>query len=545
MLAVTFGGIFVLSTFIGLVTSGIEHKLGELRKGRSLVVEQGHTVILGWSPHVFSIIPELVLANENRPRSCIVLMADRDKVEMEDELRDKIGPTGRTRIVCRRGNPIDLDDLAIVNPNAAASFIVLSPDGEDPDSHVIKTILALTNNPGRRRDPYHIIAEMRDPKNEQVARMVGGAEAQILLVGDLIARITVQTCRQSGLSIVYTELMNFGGDEIYFQEEPRLVGRSFGDSLLAYEDSAPIGLRFADGTIKLNPPMDTRIEAGDRIIAISEDDDTIRLSGKVDHGIAESAIRQGRRPPREPERTVIIGWNRWATTILNELDNYAAPGSEVAVVADLDGVPEQIALACPHLTNQTVTTRRGDTTDRRILDSLDLPSYQRVITLGYSDHLPPQEADARTLITLLHLRDIAVKAGRPFTVVSEMLDVRNRQLAEVAQADDFIVSENLVSLLLAQVSENRELSLVFEDLFDARGSELYLNPAADYVETGRAVSFYTVVEAARRRGEVAIGYRLCADAREPGKSYGVVVNPPKSKPVSFRDEDRIIVLAET
>ena len=39
-----------------------------------------------------------------------------------------------------------------------------------------------------------------------------------------------------------------------------------------------------------------------------------------------------------------------------------------------------------------------------------------------------------------------------------MLDVRNRELAEVTQADDFIVSDKLVSLMLAQVSENKDLT---------------------------------------------------------------------------------------
>lgn len=39
MLGVTFFGIFVVSILIGLLTSGIENKLEELRKGRSRVIE--------------------------------------------------------------------------------------------------------------------------------------------------------------------------------------------------------------------------------------------------------------------------------------------------------------------------------------------------------------------------------------------------------------------------------------------------------------------------------------------------------------------------
>ena len=54
----------------------------------------------------------------------------------------------------------------------------------------------------------------------------------------------------------------------------------------------------------------------------------------------------------------------------------------------------------------------------------------------------------KTLVTLLHLRDIAERDETPFSIVSEMLDLRNRELAEVAGVDDFIISEHLVSLMM-------------------------------------------------------------------------------------------------
>src|SRR5690606_30718410 len=104
----------------------------------------------------------------------IAILADKDKVEMEDEVRDKVPDLRGSWVVCRTGNPIDPDDVGIVNPNDSRSVIVLAPEGAaNPDSHVIKTILALTNNPGRRREPYHIVAEIRDPKNLEPARLVG------------------------------------------------------------------------------------------------------------------------------------------------------------------------------------------------------------------------------------------------------------------------------------------------------------------------------------------------------------------------------------
>jgi voltage-gated potassium channel Kch len=552
MLGVTLGGIFIVSALIGVINNGIEDKLDELRKGRSFVLERDHTLILGWSPKIFTILSELVLANENRSKPRIVILAEKDKVEMEDEIRDQVGDTRNTKIICRTGSPLDLKDLEIVNPRETRSIIILAPERENPDPEVIKTILALTNNPDRRPEPYHIVAEIEDVRNLEVARMVGREEVQLIATGDLISRIIVQTSRQSGLSVVYTELLDFGGDEIYFTEEPKLVGRPFGDALMAYEDSCIMGLRQRDGSIRVNPPMDTRIEAGDRVIAISEDDDTVKVLDDLEPwetlesrvGVDAAAIREGTRRAPRPERTLILGWNAGGVAIAQELDRYVAPGSALTVVADSEGAREAVETECAELTNQKVSFIEADTTARRALNGLNVPEYDQIILLCYSDTLDEQEADARTLITLLHLRDMAEKGGHDFRIVSEMLDVRNRELAEVTQADDFIVSNKLTSLLLSQVSENRDLNAVFADLFDPKGSEIYLKPASDYVEPGREVSFYTVVSAARRRGEVAIGYRLEADSKNAAKAYGVVVNPKKSNKLMLGQKDWVIVLAE-
>lgn len=541
MLIVTLGGVFIISTLIGVLTSGIEAKVEELRKGRSFVVEEGHTLILGWSPQIFTILSELIEANTNKRRACIVILADRDKVEMDDEIRAKIPDTRTTRIVCRSGNPLDLTDLEITNPSRARSIIVVSPQSEDPDIEVVKTLLALTSQPGRDPERPHIVVELRNSKNLEVAKLVGRSEAQILLVGDLISRITVQACRQSGLSVVYTDLLNFGGDEIYFKEEPKLVGRTFGEALLAYEDSALIGLKTREGTT-VNPPMDTRIAAGDRIIVIAPDDDQIRLAENKtkDVHIEEGAIQQPRPSVQRPERTLILGWNQRGPSILRELDHYIARGSQTLVVANLPGFGSQ---SVP-VANQELRFREADTADRRVLDGLGIPEVDHIIVLSYSDRLVPQQADAQTLITLLHLRDMSEQAGRRFSIVSEMLDVRNRELAEVTHADDYIVGDHLVSLLLAQVSEDKDMNAVFTDLFDPEGAEIYLRPAHEYVRAGHEVSLYTVVEAARRRGEVLIGYRKANQLHDAAHAYGVVLNPKKSTRATFTEGDKIIVLSD-
>jgi voltage-gated potassium channel Kch len=288
--------------------------------------------------------------------------------------------------------------------------------------------------------------------------------------------------------------------------------------------------------------MDTRIAPGDKLIAISADDDTIKLSDLTTHPIQADIIRtSASHVPAKPERGLILGWNDSAATIVSELDNYVAKGSSLTIVSEK--VFEDDIKAVGKLKNQKLVFRPGDTTDRDLLNELNIADFDHVIVLA-DVNLEQQAADARTLITLLHLRDISEKDSTPFSIVSEMLDLRNRELAEVARVDDFIVSDHLISLMLSQLSENGNLFDVFTDLFDPEGSEIYLKPITDYVALGQPVNFYTVTEAARRRGEVAIGYRIVRQLHDPEKSYGVRTNPKKSEEAVFSAEDKIIVLAE-
>jgi ion channel POLLUX/CASTOR len=544
MFVVTLGGIFLVSTLIGILTSGLESKLDQLRKGRSLVCETDHTVILGWSPQIFAIVSELVLANESRKESAIVILAEKDKVEMEDALGERVTWPRHVRLVCRTGSPIDPADLRLVNPNEARAIIVVAPEEGDPDAHVIKTILALVNGPERREGKYHIVAEIRDASNLEAARLVAGDEAQILPVSQLIASITVQTCRQSGLSQVYTELLDFGGDEIYVTEaDPNVVGKSFGDALFLYDSATLLGLVRSNGKVELNPPMNKKIKKGDSVIVISEDDSKIRTVRESKDKVDTASIKPKPEREAQKEQILILGWNDRGAAILSELDRYVAPGSAVSIVhnnEDLRSVIEEIGT---ELENLRVSFDVGDTRSRKTLDRVTVQPYDHVITLAPSNELGPQDADARTLVTLLHLRDIGSKTGRAFSIVSEMLDVRNQKLAEVTRADDFIVSDKLVSLMMTQIAETPALGEVFQELFDPEGSEIYLKPAGDYIEIGKRASFATILESARQRNEVAIGYRLAKDASDVNKSYGVHLNPKKGTEVQFDPTDKVIVLS--
>lgn len=548
MLFVTLGGIFVLSALIGIINQGFNAMIERLRRGHSAVIETGHTVILGWGPKIFTLLHELGEANANQRNACVAILADRDKVGMDATIAAELGKH-RLRVVTRRGSTMSPDDLHLVSLNTTKSIVVLAPEHDatgavmaahESDTVVLKTLLAITK--AAPDGKLHIVAELLDERSESVARMVAGDTAALILAAPLISRLLVQTGRQPGLSVVYTELLDFAGSEIYVQPEPALTGKTFREAVFAYDSSTVIGLITAAGEMVLAPPPDRRLASGDQLVAISEDDDTVVLDGAPGSPVAidEAAIIEpAQRTASRPERTLVLGASKRLGRVLTELDAYVAADSTTLVVGESE--PPSEALARLH--NMSVTTRIGDVTERATLEALDVTSFDHVLLLSETVNRTQEMADARSTVTLLHLRDLERRAGKKVPITSEILDIQNRELATVAEADDFIVSNTLVSLMVAQVAENPHLVAVFDELFSAGGFELYLKPASDYVTPGEH-PFGLLCEAAIRRGQIAIGYRLARSARDAGAGFGIVVNPSKRAKLKVSPGDNVIVIAE-
>ena len=101
---------------------------------------------------------------------------------------------------------------------------------------------------------------------------------------------------------------------------------------------------------------------------------------------------------------------------------------------------------------------------------------------GTATKLTIDDADSRTLLTLLTLREMwPVDATPRVRIIAQLLDQANAALADTTGVDDFIVSDALASLMLAQLSERAELQAVFDDLFDPNGAVVELRPAHRFV----------------------------------------------------------------
>lgn len=542
MLFVTFAGIFLAATIIGLVSSSIDSRVDSLRRGKSLVIESGHTLIVGWSDKLPTIVAELVEANVSERGRAIVVLTGEDTVEVTEDIRSVVTDLKTSRLVVRSGMTTRVHDLAQGNPQDAKSVIVLR-SSEGSDAQVVKSVLALTRLvPGL--EGVTVVAEIDNAHTAQALKQAAGPSLITVTPMDVIARIGAQVSRAAGLGAIYQELLDFDGDEMYTVEVGSTwIGRNFGELLLGASNATVIGLRHSDGSVELSPSPGTTLAAGDFVIGIAEDDSTFVFDRPP---VAWQPTGDRRLDPVEKtqERTLIVGWSDLAPLIAHEIEIHVAPGSELHVMVNEDLHDVSRVGQSMSLTQQALIIHEGDPIDRSaIVRVMDEGPFDHIMLLSEREQFSTDEADARTLLTLMHVRGVAEGTPHEENVVAELLDPHDVELGGTSDNHDFIVSQKLISLLMSQLSESPHLAPVFADLFDSDGAVVALHPAQRYLPLGET-TFGEIVAAARDWGTVAIGYRSAAASGQDGTlGGGLRVNAPKDHRITLSDGDSIVVIA--
>jgi voltage-gated potassium channel Kch len=535
MLAVTLFGIILVAALIGIISNALNSRLEKLSKGKSKVIEKNHTVILGWNSKGVQLVKEILLSNGPHLKSAIVILANKDKVQLEDEILRRVGSLGKTRIVVRSGRPMSRTDLSIVSLDSAKSIIMLSPDfTEDADTYSIKTCLAIKSVDNPPSSSTSIVGEIRDSSNLEAAELVSEGAVHWVLVEQIVNRLIVQTCRQNGLSSVFTELLDFSGSEIYLSKHGKLKGLTYGEVSQMLEASVAVGV-IREHDVVLNPRNDMVLSDSDTLIVVAEDGDHLQIDDK---GHIEEDFIVGNVPEsNSAASTVILGSNSGINVLIAELDKDSTYGSQIVVVT------QNIGAMNLETENIQLTIVEQDPTKRKVLEAVDVASFDHIIIVANRDLNDVQHADAKTLHTLLLVRSLT-SSNNHINIVSEILDDHNRKLAETSRADDFIVSDKIVSHVIAQIAVNKHLSPVFNTLFAAGGKRISMVPVENYVRTGVPVTFDTVVASALRAGKSAIGYRLETLKNEPGSMHGVRLNPDRKATVEFSKGDTLVVLGK-
>lgn len=529
MFLATLCGLFLTSILIGIIATGVEDKLSNLRKGTSVVQEDDHTVIIGFDNNVFAILRELIEANTNKNKACIVILGEESKEEMEDAIASHISDTKTTKIICRSGSLHESYALERCSIETSKSVIINVHD----DAETVKVLLALAayiKGKNLRNTELCFIASLQDKQYVEAANIAGEGRAAIIFAKDAIARIISNTCRQHGLSQVLTELFNFSGHEIYFEKVPELTGKTFKDATLSFSNAVAIGL-FSNGKVTLNPTMDTIIGEDDQIVLVELDDGVYEYH-EAKKGDADKICSGASIAAKASNNLIVLGSNEKLPTILEEYSKYVQPETRVVVVDDdLDeaklGTYDNILIS---VCTEVVT--------RELLCKFIDENASNILLLN-DDSQDPETSDSQTLLRLILLRDIADKSELHFSITTELQSVDNQRLASQARVDDFVIGSNFASLMMSQISENPKMIPLIEDLLDEDGSELYMKPVANYVNIGVPVDSYTLTESAALKGEIYLGYRHMGSEKT-----NVVVNPRKDEKIVFGEHDQIVVIAE-
>lgn len=573
MIFATIIGLLILSTLIGLIASKINERLTNLRRGRTSVHETDHVLILGWNNAIFDLVREIHMSSSPDPGPRVVVLAHYDNLMMMEDLNGFIhqesikqaqaGIPKRRRIqkpVTRFGLPWDRASLELVRPREAKWILILT-DLDDPsgkDATTIKTLLALDGMISKHTRT-NIVASICSHVNKQLAMQAAKSRAQVVDSDQIIARLLVQTCRQIGLGQVISDLTSFEGFELYrFQIGPELTGHTLREFVRGTRNHSVVGYQQQG-----NPPIllgespqqfDIRLVTGDKLWILAKDPTNALNFSLNDSLISEERIQPAAIiPPKpnenKPEIVLIIGWNRRGSLVLYELDQHVVLGSTV-LVFDPGGEGLERGLQKEVKKTRTNIQVSALHIEEDIADWLELyhnqnqnlSEFDHIIILD-DDNFTSQghSADLAVARVVLELRKLRAEFnGRWPRIVCEVSDERTRQLIRNQEGEEFIASGRFVVSLMVQFALDSERSAIYESIFDALGSEICTRAISEYVDVALSPSWSTVVEAALRRGEVAIGWLIFG----PNGEYAVHFNPQLEnlnlKPTSTA---RIILLA--
>ncbi|KAE8007940.1 hypothetical protein FH972_004495 [Carpinus fangiana] len=552
--SITSGGMLIFAMMLGLVSDAISEKVDSLRKGKSEVIESNHILILGWSDKLGSLLKQLAIANKSIGGGVIVVLAEREKEEMEMDIAKLEFDLMGTSIICRSGSPLILADLKKVSVSKARAIIVLASDenADQSDARALRVVLSLTGVKEGLRG--HVVVEMSDLDNEPLVKLVGGELIETVVAHDVIGRLMIQCALQPGLAQIWEDILGFENAEFYIKRWPQLDGLCFEDVLISFPDAIPCGIKVAagGGKIILNPDDKYVLTDGDEVLVIAEDDDTY-APGPIPK-LRCDLYPKVPDPPKYPEKILFCGWRRDIDDMIMVLEAFLAPGSELWMFNE---VPEKErekkltdgGLEISRLENIKLVHREGNAVIRRHLESLPLETFDSILILA-DESLEDSivHSDSRSLATLLLIRDIQSKrlpfkdtksasfrlsafshsswicemqqASDRSIIISEILDSRTRNLVSVSRISDYVLSNELISMALASVAEDKQINRVLEELFAEEGNEMCIKPAEFYLFDQEELCFYDIMIRGRQRQEIVIGYRIANTER-------AIINPSR------------------
>ena len=590
-LFVALGGMMVTALLIEIVGDLVENKMDELRQGKSNVFETNHTVILGWSDKLVPLIRELAFAQKDASRKrSIVILAEMNKMDMEERLRRAHIHLHGTLVICRSGDPLLIENLVRVSVSYAQNIVILSQPvrvtisgtfqtltPSDSDAWVIRSVMTLCEMNNKENGiKGFIVAEVAQLDNEAIIKDIGGSLVETIVSHAIMGRLMIQCARHPGLASVYHSLLGFEGSEFYFQTWNDIEGVPFREVMLRFSNAIPVGIR-RFGIVHVNPPDAMILKKDDEVLVIAEDFNSYKPDRVPGIELDPSNVKINTNLERPtPEAILICGWRRDVHDMLRDLDMCVHTGSVVYIFASMPIAKRKHEFLLARfeeypLKNLRVEHRVGNPRIKAHLETLPLDDINCILIV--SDESTPNDPsvnDSNNVATLVFIRELQYKSfanatmrtrsrtnTRTGATMNKAFETKLQRMADINEiiidiwdnrsslflrgvaGCEFVLSKELVSMQLAMILENRNVCAVLHELYNSRsGSEITMRSITTCVHPGESVSFFDImVRVRRQKQEIVIGYWLFDSMSGP------CLNPPdKATPREWKEYDEIIVL---
>jgi hypothetical protein len=319
------------------------------------------------------------------------------------------------------------------------------------------------------------------------------------------ARVLAQSVRQRGAFGVARAILSLDSLSIYHYPPALFTGLTFDDAHASIRSGILVGL-LRERKAVLSPRGDEVIGPDDQLLVFSDQDVPPRIAGMPDRRSRPPAVPFAASPP-PLLRLLILRVRPGLVEILELLD--ARGAVQVTLLAPADEIArahEAVRLATLHRT--AINFIVGDPLDGPTIDRVLVEPHDTALLLAPDVAASfAAEADADQLISLLQLRRRRVEGTAPMHAVVEVRSPEARLPREAGHQDDFILSREVVGMLLAREIYGIGVrgSSIYHEVLDAVNPSVELRPLALYAPGEGDATFAELAIAARRRGEVAIG----------------------------------------
>merc|ERR1711939_629208 len=151
-------------------------------------------------------------------------------------------------------------------------------------------------------------------------------------------------------------------------------------------------------------------------------------------------------------------------------------------------------------------------------------NYDSILMLSEEGKAAGMSADSRVMVSMLvmrHLQDVRGVQSR--ILVTEIRDPRTQELMSLTKCSDSVVGNELVAMILAQISEDRDIGYVMEDLFSEEGMEMHIKDIRLFVAPDELLSWWDLVGRCQQRNMLPIGW--IRKNGDPDAEIEAVINP--------------------